>query len=1012
MPNQYSGFKPVQKPIALAVLGLILAQHAAAQQTPVENKPATVAETPAPKAEAPQKLDTVVVTSGSRIKRDAFSSPAPIQVIKNEDAALAGFSSTAQVLQSTSVTGGAGQINNAFGGYVTDGGPGANTVGLRGFAPTRSLVLLNGRRMSPSGTRGSVGAADLNTLPNSIVDSIEVLKDGASSIYGSDAVAGVINIITKKDLTGIRLDASINQTEHGGGNAYNFSAAGGVVNDHSRFLVSYNFSENTRMTLGQRDWTRCNTDYRRTSVNGVVGEWGSWDTKDPLTGKPKCYPITGTGSNGVTINTIGTGRNPDGTGSTGSATTGVPAAGAVGTTFNRWRANSAVTTGIAGWEGVGGGSTTDSNVRDTFDPRVLNNTLMSPVRNHNIYAQGAFDLPALGDAEVYWELLFNRRDSSQVGFRQLSLDYTKGSPLIPANLQFSTVLAAGGSLMTNGQATGVRAFIGAGNSYSSQSVDFTRAVAGMRGSFAKFNWDYDVSVQHAESKGSYLFDGFRTDRLAQSMNVVANGSSYACANTANGCVAAPALTSAVVAGQLPAAWLGFVYDNFTGVTKYKEDIVSASTTGKLFKLPYGDVKGAVGAEFRRMSIDDTPSIDQQTGNIYNFTSSTPTRGSDNATDVFAEIEVPLLKDLPLAKDLTVNGSARRADYKSYGSGSTYKIGALWAPTSWISLRGTNGTSYRAPALFEQFVGATTGFLSNAGDPCNTPTPGTQRATNCASEGLPANFQQLQSITSVTKGGRDSGLAAETSKNSSWGIILQPTLPSGFGDVTFALDRFDVKVDNGVSRAGASNILSLCYDDPKFRAGGGYCNLITRNANTNALTVNNSYINLSTDVVRGYDYNLRYTNDVGIGKLRVELQATEYHSQAGKIFSTDPLTENNGRVGVPRWSGALDVKYTVKGWTAYYGTEWVGKTSSYAYYGEDPATSRYKMDTPSYFLHSMSLSYSDSVSKWKTTFGVRNLADKTPPSISSGFANRAGNAPLYSGYDYFGRRFFMNVSKSF
>jgi iron complex outermembrane receptor protein len=851
-----------------------------------------------------------------------------------------------------------------------------------------------------------------------------VLKDGASSIYGSDAVAGVINIITKKDLNGVRLDASISQTEHGGGNAHNFSAAGGMVNDHSRFLVSYNFNENTSMTLGQRDWTRCNTDYRRTSVNGVVGEWGSWDTKDPLTGKAKCYPITGTGSNGVTINTIGTGGTPTG-GAAGSATTGVGAAGSTGTTFNRWRPNSAVTTGLAGWEGVGGGSTTDTNVRDTFDPRVMNNTVMSPVRNHNLYAQGAVDVPFLGDdAEAYWELLYNRRESSQVGFRQLSLDYAKGSPLIPANLAFSTVQTAA-TTITNGQALGVRAFIGAGNSYSSQAVDFTRAVAGLRGSFAKFNWDYDVSVQHAESKGSYVFDGFRTDRLAQSLNVVSNGSGgFNCVVTSGGCVAAPALSSAVVGGKLPAAWLGYVYDNFTGLTKYKEDIVSASTTGKLFKLPYGDVKGAVGAEFRRMSIDDTPSIDQQTGNIYNFTSSTPTRGSDNATDVFAEIEVPLLKDLPLAKDLTLNGSARRADYKSYGTGSTYKIGALWAPTGWLSLRGTNGTSYRAPALFEQYVGATTGFLSAAGDPCNSPTPGSQRAINCASEGLPANFAQTSSITSVTKGGRDSGLAAETSKNSSWGIILQPTLPTGFGDVSFALDRFDIKVDNGVSRAGVASILALCYDDPAFRTtGGGYCSLISRASGNNALTVNNSYINLSTDVVRGYDYNIRYTNDVGIGKLRVNLSATEYHSQAGKVFSTDALTESNGRVGVPRWSGALDVNYAAKGWTAYYGMEWVGKTSSYEYYQRqsttaatralyDPATSIYQMRTPNYFLHSLSLSYSDSVSKWKTTVGVRNINDKTPPSISSGYANRVGNAPLYSGYDYLGRRFFMNVSKSF
>lgn len=539
-------------------------------------------------------------------------------------------------------------------------------------------------------------------------------------------------------------------------------------------------------------------------------------------------------------------------------------------------------------------------------------------------------------------------------------------------------------------------------------------MAGLRGTFSKIDWDYDVSVQHSESRGSYVFDGFRTDRLAQSLKVVSNGSGgFNCADTANGCVAAPALSSAVIGGTLPAAWMGFVFDKFTGVTKYKEDVVTASATGKLFAMPYGDVKGAVGAEFRRNSIDDTPSVDQQTGNIYNFTSSTPTRGSDQATDVFAEVEVPLLKNLPAAKELTLNASSRLADYKSYGSGSTYKVGALWAPVSWVSLRGTNGTSYRAPALFEQFVGATTGFLSSAGDPCNDyPAKGGVRATNCASEGLAADFQQKNSITSVTKGGRESGLSAETSKNASWGIIFQPTLPTGLGDLSVAIDRFDVKVDNGVSRVGTGSILTLCYDDPKFRSGGGFCNLITRDPGNGALTVNNSYVNLATDIVRGYDYNIRYTNEIGTGKLRVNLSATEYTSQASKVFSTDPLTESNGRIGVPRWSAALDVNYTIKGWNVYYGMEAVGRTSSYAYYEEDPATSIYKMDTPTYYLHSVSLSYSDSVSKWKVTGGVRNIADKTPPSISSGFANRVGNAALYSGYDYLGRRFFLNVSKTF
>ena len=1005
MPTQSSSFKPVHKPIALAVLGLMFAQHAAAQQTPTDsNKPATTAETPATKAAA-NKLETVIVTSGSRIKRDVFSSPAPIQVIKNEDAALAGFTSTAQVLQSTAVTSGQGQINAAFGGYVTDGGPGANTVGLRGFGPTRSLVLLNGRRMSPSGTRGSVGAADLNTLPNSIVDRIEVLKDGASSIYGSDAVAGVINIITRKDLDSIRLDAGVTATEHGGGNAYNFSIAGGLIKDSYRVLASYNFNDNQAQTLGERDWTRCNTTYQRTTAGGVMGAWGSADYIDPKTGKPKCYPTGQTGENGVTINTIGT-----------SNTTGVAATNATGTTFNRWRPNSAITTGLVGYEGVGGGSTTSLHPRDTFDERMLNNTLLSPIRNHNFYAEGSMDLAALGDAELYGELLFNRRESSQVGFRQLSLDYAKGSPLLPASLAFSTVQTAP-TLITNGAALGVRGFIGAGNSYSSQEVDFTRATVGLRGSFGKINWDYDVSVVPSESSGSYTFDGFTTSKLAQSLNVVSNGSGgFNCVNTANGCVAAPALTADIVAGKLPAAWLGFVYGDFVGNTKYKETVVSASTTGKLFKLPYGDVKAAFGAEFRKASIDDTPSEAMQTAAIYNFTSSGVTRGSDNATDVFGELEVPLLKDITMAKELTLNLSARRADYKSYGSGSTHKIGALWAPAGWVSVRGTSGTSYRAPALFEQFVGATTGFLASTSDPCNDySSKGPIRAANCASEGLPTTFLQTNSITSITSGGATAGLAAETSRNSSWGIILQPALPTGWGDLSLAVDRFDIKVDNGVSRAGTPNILSRCYDDPEFRAGGGFCNLVTRNAGNNALTVNNSYVNLATDVVRGYEFNVRYTNDVGPGKLRVNMMATEYKEQSNKLFETDALDDANGTLTAPAWSGAMDLNYTVKGWNLYYGLEWVGKMSNYGYYGLNPATSPYKLDTPNYFLHSLSLSYSDSVSKWKVTGGVRNIADKNPPQISAvtGFGtNRIGNAPLYSGMDLQGRRFFMNVQKTF
>ena len=946
-----------------------------------------------------------VVVSGSRIRHDSFSSAAPVQVIRSDDAALAGLTTISQVLQSTAVTGGQGQINNSYGGYVTDGGPGSNTLGLRGLSPTRTLILLNGRRMAPSGTRGSVGAPDLNTLPASIVDRIEILKDGASSIYGSDAIAGVVNIITKRDISAITVEGGTSQPTHGGGNQYNFSLSGGMVTDHAHFLAAYSFDEQQSLRLGQRAWTRCNTDYIRTSDANGVGAWGSADYQDPLTGKPKCYPLTGTGDNGVTINTIGT-----------SSVVGQPAAGApngAGQKFNRWRPNSGVTTGLVGFEGVSGGSL---NVRDTFDPRMLNESLMSPTRNHNLYAQGGFDIPALGDTtEFYWEAMFNRRESEQTGYRQLSLDYAKGSPLIPSNLAFSQVQAAP-TAITNGQPLGVRAFIGSGNSQSSQEVNFTRVVAGLRGSFAKINWDYDVSLTHSESRGTYTFDGFQTSKLAQSLNVVSNGAGgFNCVDPSNGCVAAPVLSSAVIGGKLPSNWLAFTKnDDITGLTKYKEDVLTASTTGDIYTLPYGKIKGAFGAEFRRNFIDDTPSSVMSTGDFYNFSSATQTRGSDSAKDLFGEVEVPLLKNLPGAQELTVNASLRRADYRSYGSGMTHKFGALYTPVSWLSLRATDGTSYRAPALFEQYVGATTGFLSPTGDPCNNyEAKGGQVATNCAAEGVPTGFNNTNSITAVTSGGRGSGLKAETSKNVSWGIVLQPTLPTGLGDFRMSFDHYTIQVDNGIDRVGVANILSLCYDDPAFRAGGGYCRLVARNPGNNALTVNDSYVNVATDVVRGNDYAIEYTNNIGIGKFKANLQATQYIGQASKLFADDPYTDVNGRIGSPKWSGQLDLGYTVKGWGFHWSTEFVGKTNSYAYQEEDKSTSQYKLDTPDYFLHSASVSYDDAVGKWKATLGVRNLFDKNPPSISSNAGyNKVGNAPLYSGYDFFGRAVFASFSKTF
>src|SRR5690606_19205484 len=167
---------------------------------------------------------------GPRIRRDVYTSPSPVQVVTREDATLQGYASTAEVLQGTAITGGATQTDNSRAGFTVNGGAGANTIGLRGMRPTRTLVLLNGRRVSPASPRGPVGAADLNVLPSAMIERVDVLRDGASSVYGSDAVAGVINLQTRKNFEGLSVEATANvpMDADGAGMSSRLSVVGGL----------------------------------------------------------------------------------------------------------------------------------------------------------------------------------------------------------------------------------------------------------------------------------------------------------------------------------------------------------------------------------------------------------------------------------------------------------------------------------------------------------------------------------------------------------------------------------------------------------------------------------------------------------------------------------------------------------------------------------------------------------------------------------------------------------------
>lgn len=195
-----------------------------------------------------------IIVTGSRIPRDEFTSPSPITVIDPQLATRQGLNSTAAMVQGSPIAAGSDQITAALStNFLTNGGTGAETISLRGLGAERTLVLLNGRRAGPSGTRGGVSSFDLNNLPQSIVGRVDLLKDGASSIYGSDAVAGVVNLITKRDTNGIEVDMFSSVPFESGGEQYSIAATWGKTFDRGHILVSGSYSRRNELARGDRD---------------------------------------------------------------------------------------------------------------------------------------------------------------------------------------------------------------------------------------------------------------------------------------------------------------------------------------------------------------------------------------------------------------------------------------------------------------------------------------------------------------------------------------------------------------------------------------------------------------------------------------------------------------------------------------------------------------------------------------------------------------------------------------
>ena len=943
-----------------------------------------------------------IIVTGSRTRRSNFNTSEPLTVISRDDITQSGFASTADALQDTSVTQGSSQINNYYGGFVTDGGPGANTLSLRALGPARTLVLLNGRRLAPAGTRGSLLSADLNVLPNAIVERVEILKSGASSVYGSDAVAGVVNIITDSMFEGLTLEGQVNVPENGAGVEKRLAAVVGHSSDRFSFVGSVEWYKRDGLALRDVDWASCPIGG---FIDGEGSPLGSDDYIDPNTGQPACFTLD---NGGVTINTLGV--------PTRDAQDRLT--GAVGR-YNRLVPNSAVVAGpTPGFSGV------DFYTRDTFDPRSQDEYIITPTENYTGFLSASYELDILGHAEVYGEILATQRKSSNILYRQLSLDYSQGSLLIPEAFRNGAFLNPND--ISNGNIVAARAFIGFGNTSATQNVDYARASGGVRGDFVAPGWRYDLWLGKSWTDGDYSQETFLTDRIAQSLDVVQNDDgSFSCASQGvnPNCVAAPPLNADTIGGNLPQNYRDYILSNEVGNTKFREFIASFVVDGPLFPLPGGDSQVALGVEYRSSRINDTPSENAINGNLFNLTSGAITRGSDKVYEGFGEIYLPLLADVPGAYELSLTASGRYTEYDSYGGDFTYKVSGTYSPFRGVGFRGSYGTSFRAPALSEQFLGATSGFLASNTDPCDDLQPDSNNIiiANCAAIGIGLGEPQTSGVTVLSAGGAGSGLNAETSTNWSAGVILTPPLPESIGSLEVAVDYFNIKVKNGVAQVGGGAILGLCYGDPSFNPDQGFCRLVDRDEN-NVVTVNDNFVNIGTEIRKGWEFSLRYSTDIGPGQLTLSGLATMYTEQSSKLFPDDPLEDANGIVTQPDFVADASVRYRIDNVTVRYGVDYIdsGRDDTYEYFAlvdgvvdpdlEQSYRDAYYLEVNDYFTHDASIQVN--IDDVEITAGVRNIFDKQPPRITSIGFNTIVNAPLYSGYDYRGRTFFLNTTVGF
>ncbi len=991
------------------------------------------------------EVEEIVVT-GSKLRRDEFSSISPVQVIGGQEAVKIGISDTTQMIAESPVVFGtqldgsvnAGSTTGAVEG-VPASGPGAATVALRGLGPERTLMLVNGRRLAPSGVRGAPVAPDLNLIPSAMIDRIEILTDGASSIYGADAVAGVVNIILRDDFEGMEVRGFTSVPTEDGGQETLISVIGGASNDRGNFTVAAEFFDRDHIfTRNRSHWNNCLRDIE----------------VDPATGQTYSVCHDSRPDNAVLILSQGFIYDTPGT-----TDIGLPG----------WSSNA----GAAAWLGRAGTNALTGSATETpynLQQEELDTQLQGDIQRINLYATGDFEFTPGHSA--YVETSYSQRTNTDIFTSEQAFPSIPGQiPQEDANGNF-IVDGTGAPILVDNPINPFDelAFpvysLAALTQNRKTDIDNFRAVFGVEGELGlgamrDKGWIYDVFVAFEESSGTSVQAGMLESHIRETIDTLridSNGNLVCGLNrsvavdfgfiTPSECVVvdwfADSLWSTRGGNKSFATRreTDFLFGNVINTTTLTQTHLSGLITGDLFDMPAGTVGLVVGMEYRENSIDSNNDIVRS---LALSASEAPdqeadTVGETSIFDIYAETE------LPLAEIAALNLSGRYTDEENFGEEFTYSVKAEVQPHSSLRLRGTYGTTFRAPNLREQFLAGQAGVIGGGNDPCVVPTTAnnggvydpsgdTRSQTildNCVLDGADPTALGLQANVLIpTETGGSESIQAETSESFTLGFVWSQELTEAF-DLDLSLTYFDIDVQDTVEELDPVEVLNRCYaNDPNLQ--NALCPRITRRgvnpANNTVARVDSSFVNLGLVTSKGYDINIRYEDDFTIRDTFVEMAwsvtGTNYSELKEQIDPEAPVDDRVGEAGFPEWAWVLRGNFSTGNWGVAWRSRFVGEFALDAE-DVDASTNRVGRDAcnvlggpttcvkanagDSVWYHDLSLTYE--ADEWSVTGGMRNIFDQEPPLIDQGQGPARMNMVVQSGYDLFGRRFFVNATRRF